>query len=759
MPGSRRNANAVPPEVRRPIISQSRVYWQFLCYFLVLLIPAIFTGFFSYAYYNRTQQNDFMQSNAFSIDAAVESIDKSLLGVQEVGLNFCLDNTVRLAFTLPADTNTQFERLKVPQVITRYTGMSPITLDNFFVFMDDQAVYTSAGIDVFDDYLNKFYRLQGYDAQTWARLLGEKRSTFFPSPATRTREGIPGQAGIVPMTMITTINGHKTVLCACVPVQTLLSMLRDGLPSDHTRLVITGADGGSIWTDDPADGENAALFVAGQEGQTSWITGGTMVTRAESAMLGWTIYALTPLRVFQLRAAPLARVLVLQFALMLTLGVLLALYFSYRLYAPLRAVQQMMHGEAGRREPPRSYAGTMYWLAAEHSQQCDLAEQASQRYRSLLLSHLLLDGPEDADASLYRRLADSTSEGQPPLQQCAVLCFTPQQRPIEETLYAVERVLTETMQCLCFAWSDQWIVVAVDWYVPSAGMLEAGMLEALRLFSGRAHAGIGDVRPAPVGFRRSFDAAMTALLYRAERESPISRYAPEAVCPEETPLAFEEEHRIIQGLEEGDVPRMEKVLSQAVCRLEAQRLSYLGWRAFADSVHRLGKRYMMDRHGSVRALPSIGADEIDWLLEGCGVLVCRLNAFLSGIVALNDCLEPEKQASAADEMKAYIQAHYADEMSVGHVAEAVGVSIGHASRVFKKETGMSIGSYISMARMEKACELLSGTQMKIEDVAAAVGINNRTTFMRVFRAEYGVTPGTYRSEHGQRKAIKNPHDF
>ena len=52
-----------------------------------------------------------------------------------------------------------------------------------------------------------------------------------------------------------------------------------------------------------------------------------------------------------------------------------------------------------------------------------------------------------------------------------------------------------------------------------------------------------------------------------------------------------------------------------------------------------------------------------------------------------------------------------------------------------------------MVRMSKAKELLIKTDMKIEDIGAAVGFENRTTFFRLFKKMDGMPPNRFRKDN------------
>jgi two-component system response regulator YesN len=87
------------------------------------------------------------------------------------------------------------------------------------------------------------------------------------------------------------------------------------------------------------------------------------------------------------------------------------------------------------------------------------------------------------------------------------------------------------------------------------------------------------------------------------------------------------------------------------------------------------------------------------------------------------------------------------KLSLDYLADEVYLSPNYLSNIFKKETGAGISKYISAYRMEKACEVLSGTLMKISDVAESVGFSNYSYFVTAFKGCYGISPLEYRNKH------------
>lgn len=91
----------------------------------------------------------------------------------------------------------------------------------------------------------------------------------------------------------------------------------------------------------------------------------------------------------------------------------------------------------------------------------------------------------------------------------------------------------------------------------------------------------------------------------------------------------------------------------------------------------------------------------------------------------------------------WIEAHYADQVSLDDLAEALHLSKFYVSRVFSQETGSSITDYITTRRIKQACRLLQTTILPIEHINE-IGFPNASYFIRLFKHVVGMTPLKYR---------------
>lgn len=93
---------------------------------------------------------------------------------------------------------------------------------------------------------------------------------------------------------------------------------------------------------------------------------------------------------------------------------------------------------------------------------------------------------------------------------------------------------------------------------------------------------------------------------------------------------------------------------------------------------------------------------------------------------------------------AYIREHYSDpDICVSEIAGALGISEGHLSHMFKKETGGTILFWMTRCRIREAIRLLKEGRMKIYEVAEAAGYRDIAYFSSTFKRVTGHSPSEY----------------
>ncbi len=97
--------------------------------------------------------------------------------------------------------------------------------------------------------------------------------------------------------------------------------------------------------------------------------------------------------------------------------------------------------------------------------------------------------------------------------------------------------------------------------------------------------------------------------------------------------------------------------------------------------------------------------------------------------------------------KEYIYAHIKERITIEDLADELGVSASYLSRLFKKETGMPVSSYIRQQKIEMAKNLLLFSDASMIEIANRLSFSSQSHFIQQFREVMGMTPKKYRDEH------------
>ncbi|MBI4975910.1 MAG: AraC family transcriptional regulator [Spirochaetes bacterium] len=89
-------------------------------------------------------------------------------------------------------------------------------------------------------------------------------------------------------------------------------------------------------------------------------------------------------------------------------------------------------------------------------------------------------------------------------------------------------------------------------------------------------------------------------------------------------------------------------------------------------------------------------------------------------------------------------------ISLGAMAEEMGMTLPSLSRHFKKDTGLTLTDYIASKATMRARELLLLTDRKVKDIAHELGFQDEFYFSRFFRKHVRLSPQEYREVNALR---------
>ena len=95
----------------------------------------------------------------------------------------------------------------------------------------------------------------------------------------------------------------------------------------------------------------------------------------------------------------------------------------------------------------------------------------------------------------------------------------------------------------------------------------------------------------------------------------------------------------------------------------------------------------------------------------------------------------------------HIYAHIKERITIENLADEFGVSASYLSRLFKKETGISVSAYIREQKISMAKNLLKFSNYSMIEIANRLSFSSQSHFIQQFRETVGMTPKKYRDQN------------
>ncbi|WP_424768238.1 AraC family transcriptional regulator [Paenibacillus sp. sgz302251] len=152
--------------------------------------------------------------------------------------------------------------------------------------------------------------------------------------------------------------------------------------------------------------------------------------------------------------------------------------------------------------------------------------------------------------------------------------------------------------------------------------------------------------------------------------------------------------------------------------------------------------------GMMKQIMYIAYTHCDRLQVRGSALLLALLQELNGIVndmpqtAVDNAL-PIQIANALE----YIERNLLTSISIEAIAQHVGWTHEHFSRLFAQYMGQTPREAIVVRRVERACQLLMKKDWSVKQIAHAVGYTDENYFYRVFKAIKGMTAMKYREKY------------
>ena len=191
-------------------------------------------------------------------------------------------------------------------------------------------------------------------------------------------------------------------------------------------------------------------------------------------------------------------------------------------------------------------------------------------------------------------------------------------------------------------------------------------------------------------------------------------------------MVDEEKPRLFAALYEAGI-------SQAIC-ISLCLIEALAWK-------------LEENQDDIRRMFSEEIDYYEKLGRFCEVreLELWLNNYFRWILDYQKHKQDRSQEDLILKARRFILDNYSNpELTLGSVADYVGLNEKYFSTKFTKEEGMTFSNFLTEVRIRKARELMEQTNLKVYEISRSVGYNSVEHFTRVFKRICKVSPGSYK---------------
>lgn len=95
----------------------------------------------------------------------------------------------------------------------------------------------------------------------------------------------------------------------------------------------------------------------------------------------------------------------------------------------------------------------------------------------------------------------------------------------------------------------------------------------------------------------------------------------------------------------------------------------------------------------------------------------------------------------------HMDRHYREPVTSRQLAALAHLSLSQFERRFKALFQITPMRYLIRLRLNKACQMLTGSSLKITEIAVQCGFYDHSHFVRQFTAVFGIPPSSYRRQH------------
>ncbi len=751
---------------------------------LILVLPALVAVVF-YAFSARTIRNDVDELATNQLVASLATVDRQLLDIQKVAAQFAIDYEINFYLNNPGPFSPieTYNLKRISDKLSSFVLGNDLLSHCFLYFAKPEIIAYENGFSDFSSFYGPVFSADGYDRETFrvAVLSDSGDETIYTRVAT-SFSGLKSESHLA-VRPIGYGAYNRGALIGVIEGRNLNRLLL-GLPEKYGGWVAIYDQDGRLVAATDSEAERLASKTRGspekkagsrtvadrpvradpttKPGSIGTVRIGSetyRTYRAHSSITGWDyVAALNVKKVLaDTRAVRDAALLILGFGFFG--GCAVSYWFAYSHSKPLGKLFSLLIGDSMRQEDSGSsvYERVEKAIAGLSDSRSRLEEEVreAERIARIEFFRRLFDGAY-WDRESFTREKERLGIGLGERSRFVLLCrmMAPGDAGDAASLPSGadmdrsggERFLAPGEYTVPLSPGETAFILSGedDRRGAATKVAEAVRAAAAPEFHNAFSFGVGDPVEDPFLLQLSFAQAETALRRPAVTVYPEIRFYADLPMPAGGfvyPLDVEES--LMKAVRSANRELFDS-LFDAVLRsnFEERVLTPQETRDFAAALRGTALRLLPDYAGESGAFkdrlyhspdPATGASSFS-----------SIRTVFADMIAVGEIAKRSHNSKLSTQARDFIFANYADpELGLALVARRLCISENYLSNLYKEQTGECISETIESARMDRAKDLLSRSDLSVDLVAKRTGYQG-PSFRRAFKRVTGMSPSDFR---------------
>lgn len=689
----------------------------------IILIFASLLFIISTAIYTKNAAEQLDERFNAQISAISDTLSLQFENARSHG-NILFNERSTILYFHPQYEITEYEKSYLNQVmaeIARSENMLiPYIISECLFFTSDDYVLTSGGSYDKDLYFSRIIKYEKYDESFWNSLSAGIQNIL---PITEAKTTQSASESIIPIVTTRRKDGSTLVHIANINARYIKSIISSG--NLEFSYALTSLDGDTIIASDDFEIEEASSAAL------------SYTTPIVDSALMFNAYISTSSQYGMMARLILSNVIII--ITLCSIGSLLIIMLSKRLYNPIRTIRELIPESGHTGSEIEEITNSVSTLITRNDQ---LAAESVSRQMLLYFSGIAI-----SEEKLAQDMREFSLDGT--TAAIAVLTISRNKDKSKAAAAIINELRSQDTSILITLDENlHEIMLKID--NEQKEVLSYHVKRALDASSVTALVGISIVKATDPGeLRRAHKEAMQAIPVNTGQTRSEIRFFGDMGKANRVSFSFYDQRGIGNNFSSGNRKQLEEFTRTIIERNIAREINTATICEILQQILFIGRNEMEKRGHSYEEVP-LYLNFTRALSEShdrsqLPLLVDQSIALLSEMQALSYPYEDNSKNPKIAEAKTFINENYMKPISLDIMADSLAMNPKYLSQLFKSETGKNISDYIAELRIEKAKELLIGTDLKIGEIADAIGIPSRATFLRVFQKIENITPTEFRN--------------